>query len=179
LPEGGEKVFLEDVLSKKTVVVELKGHDKNAIMAELTDCLADEKVLSDKDAFLKAIKEREVLESTAIGGGIAIPHAKHESVKRIFCAMGIIKDGVEFNALDGKPVTAVLMVASHPDLNREYIQVVARAARLLKSEVMMQKIYAASSSPEIMKVIADFDRILHKASVDVSIKEGRVIHKDT
>lgn len=171
-------MFLEDVLSKNTVVAALKGRDKNAVMAELAECLAAEKVFSDKDAFLKAVMEREELESTAIGGGIAIPHAKHESVKRIFCAMGMVKDGVEFNALDSKPVTAVLMVASPPDLNREYIQVVARAARLLKSEVMMQKISAASSSAEIMKVVADFDRILHKASMDVNTKEGRVIHKD-
>jgi len=172
-------VFLEDVLSKKTVVVDLKGRDKNSVMAELTSCLADEKVLSDKDAFLTAIMEREELESTAIGGGIAIPHAKHESVKRIFCAMGMVKNGVEFKALDGKPVTAVFMVASPPDLNREYIQVVARVARLLKSGVMMQKITAASSPQEIMEVVSDFDRILQKASVEVSTKEGRVIHKDT
>jgi len=171
-------VLLEDVLSKKTVVVELKGSDKKSVMEELTECLADEKVLSDKDAFLSAIMEREELESTAIGGGIAIPHAKHESVKKIFCALGMVKNGVEFNALDGKPVTAVFMVASPPDLNREYIQVVARAARLLKSDVMMQKIAAATSPQEIMKVVLDFDRILHKASVEVSTKEGRVIHKD-
>ncbi len=171
-------MFLQDVLSKKTIVVELKGSDKKSVMEELTECLASEKILSDKDAFLNAVMEREELESTAIGGGIAIPHAKHESVKRIFCAMGMVKDGVEFKALDAKPVTAVFMVASPPDLNREYIQVVARAAKLLKSDVMMQKITAASSPQEIMKVVSDFDRILHKASVEVSTKEGRVIHKD-
>ncbi|MFH1353615.1 MAG: PTS sugar transporter subunit IIA [bacterium] len=170
-------MFLQDVVSEKTIVTDVKSRGKNDILKEMVSVLAGNGVLTDKNAFYDAVIERENLESTAIGDEIAIPHAKHDSVKKIFCCLGRIKEGAEFNALDGKPVKVFFLVASPPEMNREYIQIVAKAARLLKSGIMKQEILKAVSAKDAMKIIVDFDRILQQ-SVEVKTKEGRIIHKD-
>jgi len=170
-------MFLQDVINEKTIVPEVKSRSRDDILKEMVSVLAESGVLKDKESFYNAVVERENLESTAIGDEIAIPHAKHDSAKKIFCCLGRIKDGAEFNALDGKPVKVIFLVASPAEMNREYIQIVAKAARLLKSGIMKQEILKASSEKDIMKIIADFDRILQQ-SVEVKTKEGRIIHKD-
>jgi len=170
-------MFLQDVVSKSTIVLDLKGTKKEEVIRELVDVLAQNKVLKNKEGFLNAVLERETLESTAIGDGLAIPHAKSDSAERIFCALGVKKEGLNFDSLDGKPVCIVFLVASPPDMNKEYIQIVAKAARLLKSKVMFEKILEAKSPEEVLKIIADFDRILQQ-SLQVKTKEGRIIHKD-
>ncbi len=170
-------MFLQDVISEKTIVTDVKSRIKDDILKEMVSVLAGSGILSDGNAFYDAVIERENLESTAIGDEIAIPHAKHDSVKKIFCCLGIIKDGAAFNALDGKPVKVFFLVASPAEMNREYIQIVAKAARLLKSGIMKQEILKAVSAKDVMKIIADFDRILQQ-SVEVKTKEGRIIHKD-
>ena len=173
-----KKMFLQDVIGEKEIIISLVGGTKDEVLEKLVGVLAQSNVLSDSGEFLQAVKERENLESTAIGGEIAIPHARHETVKKIYCAMGIMREPVEFNSLDGKPVKVVFMVAAPPDMNREYIQVIARAARLLKSDIMTSEIHKATTSGEIMNVIKDFDKMMRQTSVNVETKEGRVIHKD-
>lgn len=170
-------MFLQDVISEKTIIVDVKSGVKDDILKEMTDVLAANNILTDSDAFYRAVIERENLESTAIGDEIAIPHAKHDSSKKIFCCLGRKKEGVEFNSLDGKPVKVIFLVSSPADMNREYIQTVAKAARMLKSEIMKQEILKAASAKDIIKIIVDFDRILQQ-SVAVKTKEGRIIHKD-
>lgn len=170
-------MLLQDVLSEKTIVVGLKGNDKNSVIAELVEILEKAGILSDKQQFLNAVLERESLVSTAIGGGIAIPHAKHESVRKIFAAFGIKKEGVNFDSLDGKPVQIIILVAAPLSMTKEYVQIVARAARLLKSEIMFKHILEAKTERDVIKVIKEFDSILQE-SLSVETKEGRVLHKD-
>ncbi len=170
-------MFLQDVVSEKTVVLDLEGGDKQEVLRKMTEILDASGALSDREKFFSAVMERENLESTAIGGGIAIPHAKGDSVKNLFCCFSRLKKDVDFNSLDGKPVRMVFLIAAPLDMNREYIQVVAKAARILKSEVMREHLLKAATPAEVLEIFADFDKILQQ-SLSVKTKEGRVIHKD-
>ncbi len=78
-----------------------------------------------------AVLQREQLGSTGIGRGIAIPHAKHVSVPGLLGAIGHIPRGIDFQSLDGKPVTLVFMILSSPDEPGELLQAVERASRYL------------------------------------------------
>ena len=170
-------MFLQDVVSEKTIITDLEVADKEEVLKKMTEVLDSAGVLSDRNKFYDSVIERESLESTAIGDGIAIPHAKGDFVKKIFFCFARLKNAVDFNSLDGNPVKMVFLVAAPADMNREYIQIVAKAARLLKSGIMREHLHNAATPKDVLAIFSDFDKILQQ-SLSVKTKEGRVIHKD-
>ena len=94
---------LMDILSAKSVIVDLKGETKEEIIEELVDALEVGEVITNRDKVLQAVLEREKIMSTGIGDGIAIPHGKSDAVVELTAALGIHKRGVDFEALDGEP----------------------------------------------------------------------------
>lgn len=94
---------LIDLIKKELIAVPLKAADKQGIITELIDLLDAQGALKNRDDALSAVLQREALGSTGLEKGIAIPHAKTEAVKNLVLAIGVNSQGVEFQALDGKP----------------------------------------------------------------------------
>ena len=94
-----------DFLSKDAVTLDIKSTKKEDIIKELVDVLinANEVEKRNRNKIIDALMARESLGSTAIGQGIAIPHAKSESVAKLVAAFGLSKKGVDFDSLDGEP----------------------------------------------------------------------------
>jgi nitrogen PTS system EIIA component len=144
---------LMDILSAKSVIVDLKGETKEEIIEELVDALEVGEVITNRDKVLQAVLEREKIMSTGIGDGIAIPHGKSDAVARLAAALGTQKRGVDFEALDGEPAYVFFLLVSPANVSGPHIKALARISRLLKNDDFKKKLIDASSAEDIMAVI--------------------------
>ncbi|MFO0829033.1 MAG: PTS sugar transporter subunit IIA [Phycisphaerales bacterium] len=114
---------LTDIVVRKAILPALAGTKRDDAIRELVDALVGaNKIATDqRDAFLKSIIARENRGSTGFGHGVAVPHAKSPSIKSIAVAIGISKNGVDFNALDRQPVHSIFLLLSPEDRPEEHL----------------------------------------------------------
>lgn len=162
-------------MEKELIIPELKSRNKDEVIKEITAKFQETGVIKDEDVFIKAIKTREAFESTAIGGCIAIPHARSDTVKRLTVALGKSTEGVGFESLDSRPVHLIFMIACPSNVTKTYLQVLARIARLCKNENIKEGLIKAKDTDEIMCFIKSFDIGPSKPEA-VKLKDGRIIY---
>ena len=143
-----------DLLDSASVKVGLVSTDKEEAIAELVDLLARTERVSDRAGVFDAVMAREAQQTTGIGGGVAVPHAKHESIERLTATLGISRDGIDFDAVDGKPVNVVFLIMARVNDPGPHIQALAEIARLLQVPGFFRKLVDAESSDEVLSVIA-------------------------
>ena len=168
---------LSELMEERLMACSLAARTKDDVIEELAELFLTAGIVDDKGAFIATIKRREAVESTAIGGGIAIPHGRSSSAKRLSVAFGRSKDGVEFEALDNDPVHLIFMIAAPESARKEYLQTVAKIARLLRSEVMRKALMSVETPKEVMNLIRDFDNLVVE-EITVAMKEGRVVYRE-
>jgi mannitol/fructose-specific phosphotransferase system IIA component (Ntr-type) len=127
------------------------------------------------ESFRNTIRKREELESTAIGDGIAIPHGRSQVVKELKVDFARSKDGVDFKAKDRKPVFFIFMIAAPETARKEYLQIVAKIARFLKSKIMREALMKAKTARDVIELIRDFDNMLVE-EIQIKTKKGRVLY---
>ncbi|WP_245540131.1 PTS sugar transporter subunit IIA [Sediminispirochaeta bajacaliforniensis] len=89
-----------------------------------------------KEGFIDAVCQRERLQSTGIGHGVAIAHGKFEGVGRVSVGLGICHEGICFDAVDNQPVHLLFVIASHPDRQNEYLKTLSWLMRFLKNATL-------------------------------------------
>lgn len=144
---------LIEILSGKSVIVGLQGQNKREILEELVDTLEVGDKITDRDKVLDAVLLREEIMSTGIGHGIAIPHGKSEYVTELGGVLGIKRDGVDFDALDGKPTYIFFLLVSPLDVSGPHIKALARISRLLKGEEFRQRLIASKNKEDAISII--------------------------
>src|SRR6185503_13081047 len=102
-------------------------------------------------------EERELLASTAIGDGIAIPHGKLDSVSQLVGTLGRSVSGLEFDSIDGKPTHLVFMLVAPASSTGIHLKALARLSRLFRDALFRQRLLEAPSGEAMYKVIADED----------------------
>lgn len=147
-------MILTQILQPTCVKAPLAGDDKESVISELVDLLADSGQLLDKDVVLEAVLVREQTRSTGIGSGIAIPHGKCAGVKELVMSIGIAKDPIDFDSIDGKPVSIIILLASPIDRTGPHIQALARISRLMLDEEFKTQLENASSAEEVYELIS-------------------------
>jgi fructose-specific phosphotransferase system IIA component len=147
-------MILSQILQPSCVKVPLAGSDKQSVITELVNLLDTGKLLLDKETALKAVLNREQVRSTGIGSGIAIPHGKCTAVKELVMGMGIAAQPIDFDSVDGKPVSIVILLLSPLDQTGPHIQALARISRLMLDEVFRSKLQKASSANEVCELFA-------------------------
>ena len=148
-------MLLSQILKPSCVKVPLAGRDKNSVITELVDLLDDNKMLLDKDVALQAVLAREQTRSTGIGSGIAIPHGKCTAVRELVMAVGIAGQPLEFDSVDGKPVSIVILLLSPVDQTGPHIQALAKISRLMLDESFRGKLQKARSGQEFCNLLAE------------------------
>lgn len=145
-----------DLLNKESIM--LGGSPKNK--SEAIDMLVDLQVkggnIADKDEYKKGILAREEKGSTAVGEGIAIPHAKSEAVKAPSLAAMTVPEGVDYEALDDEPSNLLFMIAA-PNDGDVHLEVLSRLMTILMDEDFRAKLLAAKDKEEFLKVIDDME----------------------
>jgi PTS system fructose-specific IIA component/PTS system nitrogen regulatory IIA component len=100
---------------------------------------------------------REELGSTGIGKGVAVPHAKHESVEGLVAAFGRSAAGVEFAALDGQPVQLIFLLLSSKDVSGQHLEALARVARLVRDDKFCRFLREAKDRGELAELLQEAD----------------------
>ncbi|MGB8226304.1 MAG: PTS sugar transporter subunit IIA [Sedimentisphaerales bacterium] len=148
-------MVLTQILEVQCVKVPLEGTDKESVITELVDLLDTGKMLTDKNDVLQAVLGRESTRSTGIGSGIAIPHGKCKGIKDLVMAIGISRQGIDFQSIDGKPVHIIVLLVSPIDRTGPHIQALARISRLMLDEDFKNKLQNSKSSQELYDLIND------------------------
>lgn len=108
--------------------------------------------LADRDAFLAALLERERVVSTGIGMGVAIPHAKLADYDDFFIVVGLLRQGIDWQAMDGNPVRIIFMIGGPDDKQTEYLQILSSLTVAIKNEELRKKLLKLSSPAEIIEL---------------------------
>jgi len=149
---------LAEVLSKERIIINLSGNDKYDILEKLVDVAKTSERVKDPKDLLHKVIEREKLKSTGIGGGIGVPHATTSGVTDVVACLGVSTHGLEFAAIDSKPVYLVFLIATKGLLDNVYLGLLSRIARLFSNEDFKQQIINSNSTEEIMRLIINKEK---------------------
>lgn len=146
-----------DILVRDASVLDLAATDKDGVLSELAEALGEAEPNVDSEHLLGVLREREALQSTGIGDGVAIPHGKLSGIDRLLAAFARSGSGVDFEAIDGKPTHLffVLVVPEHS--GGQHLKALARISRFLRDDAFRAKLEAASSLDEAMSAIEEED----------------------
>ncbi len=142
-----------DLVVPEIVRVPLESRDKPDVLRELVGVLRDAGKIRDFDAVLNAVQERESKGSTGLEEGIAVPHGKTPAVSSLQLAIGIAPQGIDFDALDGKPTKLFFLLVGSPDLSGPHVQALADVARLARSKAFCRALVSAQSPEEVVELI--------------------------
>lgn len=145
---------ITEFLDKKAIKIGLEASDKEEILKELVDVLADSKEIGDKKSIVRALMERESLGSTGIGQGIAIPHGKTDRVKELVAVLGISPKGVNFEALDGEPVHIFFLLVAPKESAGPHLKALAQISRLLRDSYFCELLKRCKTSEEVYELIS-------------------------
>lgn len=138
-------------------IIDLKSTDKEGALRELVEVIAKSSLVTDKEEFLRAIIERERIISTGVGIGVALPHVKIPSVKDFVIAIGRSHKGIEFQALDEKPVHIIVMIGASDRQSGEFLKVLAKFVLKLKEKEFRRELMLARDAEEIKEVFLSSD----------------------
>ncbi len=147
-------MILTQILQPTCIKVPLEGRDKNAVISELIGLLEANGSLLDKEAVCEAVFMREQTRSTGIGSGIAIPHGKCKAVRELVMAVGIAREPIDFESVDGKPVTIVILLVSPADQTGPHIQALAKISRLMLDGQFKQSLEQARTADEAYQLLS-------------------------
>ena len=146
---------LTQILQANCIKVPVESRDKEAVITELIDLLDAGGALMDRDAALDAVLTRERIQSTGTGAGIAIPHGKCTAVKEVVMAIGIAREPIEFESVDGRPVTIIFLLVSPVDQTGPHIQALAAISRLMLNEQFRHKLEQAESVEAVDELLSN------------------------
>ncbi len=134
-------------------VRDLRSRTRDAALLEMVESLGSASEVTDKERLLEALLEREDVESTGIGGGVAVPHAKIVAVTDFVVTYGRSREGIDWNAFDGEPVHHVVLIAGPTDRQRRYLQYLAAAVQRFKSEELRSALLTAEDESGLVAVL--------------------------
>ncbi len=150
-----------DFLNKKAISVNVKSTDKEGIIRELIDLLANATDIKNKEDLMKSVLGRETLGSTGIGQGVGIPHAKSQNVKELVAAFGLSKNGIDFDSLDGEPVHIFFLLLAPEESAGPHLKALARISRMLKDKYFRELLRKAKDVNEVLHIIQEEDSKKH------------------
>jgi nitrogen PTS system EIIA component len=148
---------IEDILAEELVIPALTARSKADVLEELASAVSTVHPELDRTRLVQALEDRERLNSTALGDGVAIPHGKLPGLKRVFAAFGRSRQGVDFQSLDGKPTHLFFLLVAPEDSAGAHLKALARISRLLKDESFRVRLLQAADQHELWTTIREED----------------------
>ncbi len=144
---------LKKILTQDSVLLSLKADTKLGVIEEVISFLADAGKISDRDAALKAVLDREAKMSTGMQHGIAIPHGKTNSVDELIAVIALKPEGIDFEAIDEKPSTIFVLTLSPTNRTGPHIQFLAEISKLLSQEKIRDGLLSAKAEEEVLALL--------------------------
>ena len=148
---------IADILDKSCVVADIKGKTKKEIITQLVQPLKKAKLIADVNSIVEIVLEREKLGSTGIGDGVAIPHGKLKDIDTILCAVGRSAEGVDFDAVDRKPVHIFFLVLAPDGSAGLHLKVLSRISKILRDPSFRKKILKLDTPQDIYNSVIEED----------------------
>lgn len=150
---------LLDIVVKDAITTDIQATGREGALQELLALLVDAGTVATEhsDEFYKAIIKREKRGSTGFGHGVAVPHIKHEAIQQMAVAIGVSKAGLEFNALDGKPVHTIFLLLSPEDRPNEHLEAMESIFGNLSQETFRRFMLQADSSKDVLVLLGEAD----------------------
>ena len=150
---------LADYLSEGVICTDMAAQDRDEALRELLMVLVEAGQLEQEqvEPMFEALRKREMLGSTAIGNGVAVPHARLEGLGGTLVSLGVSRAGLPFNALDGAGVHEVFLVIAPENDADEYLEVMKRVSRLVQDRDFRSFIKQAKSEQEIIDLVKEMD----------------------
>src|SRR2546423_3419992 len=151
---------LTEILKPQNIKIPLEAKNKTDAIGELVKVLAASGDIADSKKVLDAVLEREATRTTGIGNGLAIPHGKCSGTGDLVMAIGKAATPIDFQAIDGRPVTIIWMLASPPDKTGPHIHALARISRLMTIDKFRQALLQAKTPQEAFDIIVQQENSL-------------------
>ncbi len=146
---------LLDLLEEKIIKVPLESDNKTEVIHELVDVLTAAGKINNPESVISAVMERENMGSTGLDKGIAVPHAKTTEVETLCVALGISREGVDFDALDGEDSHLFFMILAPPDQSSQHIQVLSEIAGIARSKAFCRMLKNAEDAEEVIELFME------------------------
>jgi fructose-specific phosphotransferase system IIA component len=154
---GETKFNFMKYLSADSVIVPLKSAGKQEVIRELVDILKKTEKISDSQEVYDVVWEREKSMSTGLGDGVAFPHARTDAVEDIAAAIGVTHTGIEFEAIDKKPVHIVVLILSPQKDSTPHLQFLSEMSKVLSKANVREKIINTQTPEELYRILEERD----------------------
>ena len=148
---------IRDLLQDNLIIEELESVDKQGVLREFARMLKSMNKVDSEEDLLRVLLEREALGSTGIGDGVAIPHGKLPMNSEMIVAFGRSSKGVDFQAMDSKPVHLFFLLVTPEDRPGDHLKALARISRILKNPALRDSLRTASGRQELQRLIFQED----------------------
>src|SRR2546425_1773415 len=151
---------MSDFVVREAIIPELSATTKEGVIREMVESLraAGHFKGGEPEDIVKAILKRELLGSTGIGRGVAIPHTKHASVDRLVGTIAVSRPGVTFEALDGEPVHVFVMLISPQDRPGDHLRALENVSRSLRDDGFVRSLRHATTREAIWDLLGELDQ---------------------
>ena len=150
-------MFLYDVFPPELIIIDLEAEDKDEVFEELVDTYCQARNNNRREEILQALWERESKMSTGIQKGIAIPHGKSEAIENVCGILGISKNGIEYDALDGQPVYVVFMLLAPQTDSEDRLRLLKRLASLLNNHEFFVELLAQKDPQSANRIVKKYE----------------------
>jgi mannitol/fructose-specific phosphotransferase system IIA component (Ntr-type) len=154
---------MSDFVVREAIVPELTANTKEGVIREMVNSLRSNGYFKggEPEDIVKAILKRELLGSTGIGRGVAIPHTKHTSVDRLIGTVALSKAGVSFDSLDGEPVFVFFLLVSPQDRPGDHLRALENVSRCLRDDGFVRSLRQATTREAIWELLQEGENPTH------------------
>jgi len=145
--------FGKDIPSEAICILDA-GMSKHAALDLIIDSIEKTGVVTDRDAFRRALLERESIRSTGFKG-VAIPHVRIDEITQPTVGVGVSREGIDFESLDSEPVNIVVLFAMPSGSDKEYLGFLAQVMMSLRSEGFCDKLLSCDTPEEVAAILND------------------------
>ncbi|MCB0278440.1 MAG: PTS sugar transporter subunit IIA [Calditrichaeota bacterium] len=149
---------LSEQLNQNLIQLKLSGKSKYQVIEDMVNFIYKNEPSIDKDIVLRDVIEREQYLSTGLENGLAVPHGKTTGTKRLIICLGICKEGIDFDSLDGKLSQIIFLLISPKDTSGPHIQALAQIARDLKNKTVRDRLIKAENADQIIDIFRETEQ---------------------
>jgi mannitol/fructose-specific phosphotransferase system IIA component (Ntr-type) len=150
---------MTDFVVREAIIPELTATTKEGVIREMVAGIGSAGYFkgAETEDIVKAVLKRELLGSTGIGRGVAIPHTKHTSVERLVGSVAISRSGVSFESLDGEPVHVFILLISPQDRPGDHLRALENVSRSLRDDAFVRSLRQATTRESIWNLLGELD----------------------
>jgi PTS system nitrogen regulatory IIA component len=144
---------ISNILVQDAVILDLESKDKDGALVEMANILAATEPSLDSGKLVNVLRERESLQSTGMGEGVAIPHGRIANLNQLMVAFARSRKGVDFDSIDGQPTHLFFVLVVPESSGGQHLKALARISRFLRDETFRESLLEAETREEIVQAI--------------------------